>query len=188
MLSKDRLGARVRAARQAQGLTLKEVAAGAGLSAPHICEIEQGKTSPTIGALARIAAALGKPLPHFLEEQALPDVSLVRHGESLADQQRGCQALPAGGVTPLSHGIPSSRLAVRRLVLAPRQSTRVDRHGGQEGGLVLAGLLEAVIGDQVQVLHPGEVAFFAGGRPHQLRNPGPETAELLWVHLDAVQD
>ncbi len=40
MLSKDRLGERVREIRLALGMTLKEVGANAGLSAPHICEIE----------------------------------------------------------------------------------------------------------------------------------------------------
>ena len=42
----------------AKGLTLKEIEAKVGVSATHVSEVERGKTSPTVGALSKIAAAL----------------------------------------------------------------------------------------------------------------------------------
>ena len=54
------LGERLRRLRFARNLTLKEVEAKAHVSATHLSEIERGKTSPTVGALVRIARALGE--------------------------------------------------------------------------------------------------------------------------------
>ena len=58
------LGRRIRRIRQEKSLTLKQIEAKVGVSATHISEIERGKTSPTIGALEKIAAAA--PQPGFL--------------------------------------------------------------------------------------------------------------------------
>ena len=69
MPTKQEVGRRVRLARFRRNLTLKEVAARSGMSATHISEIERGKTSPTIGALDRIAKALEERSAHFVEEQ-----------------------------------------------------------------------------------------------------------------------
>ena len=59
MLDKAELGSRIKKTREAKHLTLKSIEASAGISATHISEIERGKTSPTLGALLRIAGALG---------------------------------------------------------------------------------------------------------------------------------
>jgi transcriptional regulator with XRE-family HTH domain len=276
MLSKERLGERIRGLRLARGLTLKEFGLAAGLSAPHLCEIEQGKTSPTFGALAKIAAALERPVAYLLEEETRPDVSVVRRGERVP--QDAATDGPASGAcmahgTPLTHGIPSGRLVAYRLVLAAeeragsssvdaesatvapalstadsdappgrvpaaaartagdgrgaaspaatmpsrmsRQSARflteaagsvvVDdagtasppappraaargRASGQEGGVLLAGRVEARVDGVVRVLERGDVAFFDAARPHELFNPGPGPAELLWFRLDGTDD
>jgi transcriptional regulator with XRE-family HTH domain len=188
MLSKSELGERVRRARQARGMTLKEVAAVAHLSAPHICEIEQGKTSPTFGALARIALALGKPAAHFLEDEALPEVSVVRRGECIPDRLVAGGTGVAATAEPLTAGIPCSHLGVRRLLLEPQAGTSIHQGEVDEGGLVLQGRVEARVGDEVRMLEPGDATFFAAGELHELRNPGPAPAEILWIHLDRVTE
>lgn len=52
------LGRRVKQLRLQKGMTLKEIEAKVGVSATHVSEVERGKTSPTVGALSKIAAAL----------------------------------------------------------------------------------------------------------------------------------
>ena len=65
-------------------MTLKNVEAKASISATHISEIERGKTSPTIGALLRIADALEKDPAYFIEADELDDVSFI----ALEDRQK----------------------------------------------------------------------------------------------------
>ena len=66
------LGRRVRALRLQRGMTLKQVESLCGLSATHLSEVERGRTSPTLGALTRLAGALGREL-------GLPDAFVGRH-------------------------------------------------------------------------------------------------------------
>ena len=54
-MRKGEIGRRIRAVRRERGLTLRQVAAAAALSATHISEIERGHTTPTVGALLRVA-------------------------------------------------------------------------------------------------------------------------------------
>lgn len=53
------LNLNIRALRQAQKLTLETVAARAGISIPHLSEVERGKKNVNNHLLERIAAALG---------------------------------------------------------------------------------------------------------------------------------
>ena len=77
MISKEEIGRRIKKIREENHFTLKNVEAKAGISATHISEIERGKTSPTIGALIRIADALGKDPAYFIEKDELSDVSFI---------------------------------------------------------------------------------------------------------------
>src|SRR5580698_3289844 len=56
------LGGEFRALRAAAGRTVASVAVDAGLSVPYIANLENGRGNTTIGALSRLAAALGRRL------------------------------------------------------------------------------------------------------------------------------
>lgn len=64
------LGGEFRALRVAAGRTVASVAVEAGLSVPYIANLENGRGNPTIGALSRLAAALGRRLVVHLPEDA----------------------------------------------------------------------------------------------------------------------
>jgi hypothetical protein len=69
LMATRQLVADLRAERERQGRTLREVAAAAGMDAPALSRIEKGKNlSPTIPTLARIAYALGKVVAFELRE------------------------------------------------------------------------------------------------------------------------
>ena len=63
------IGSEFRARRTAAGRTVASVAADAGLSVPYIANLENGRGNPTLGALTRLAAALGTRL----EISVIPD-------------------------------------------------------------------------------------------------------------------
>ena len=73
----DELGRRIRNLRLQQRMTLKQVEESSGLSATHLSEIERGRTSPTIGALVRIARALQKDTSYFIEAEERAEVAFV---------------------------------------------------------------------------------------------------------------
>jgi transcriptional regulator with XRE-family HTH domain len=173
------IGRRIRTVRLERRLTLRQVAGRAHLSATHISEIERGHTTPTVGALVRIAAALGREPHFFLEAEWLPEVSVVRR-----DEARAAAAAP-GRATALTQGIPGGRLACARLVIEPGATPApAPSAHGEVGGYLLRGRLEIRLGEELLELGPGDGFHLSADLPHSLHNPGEDAAELLWVAIN----
>lgn len=117
MIDNIMLGQRLKACRTEAGLTLKAMEARAGVSATHISEIERGKTSPTIGALQKMARSLDRDLTYFLESEALDEITHQRPFEREWVYAPG--EGPGGNhrFMGLGTGIPGSRLNAFRLEL-----------------------------------------------------------------------
>src|SRR5262252_4626597 len=75
------LGRRIKLLRISLGLTLKDLEERGGISATHVSEIERGKASPTVGALGRIARALGLRPAVLVEPRTLPEITIMRAAE-----------------------------------------------------------------------------------------------------------
>src|SRR5215469_11538403 len=56
------IGRQLRSRRAAAGRTVASVALDAGLSVPYVANLENGRGNPTLGALTRLASALGTQL------------------------------------------------------------------------------------------------------------------------------
>jgi mannose-6-phosphate isomerase-like protein (cupin superfamily) len=52
-------------------------------------------------------------------------------------------------------------------------------HEAEEGGIIVSGHLEVTVGDQVQVLGPGDAYLFNSRIPHRFRNTGKEPCTLI---------
>src|SRR5438477_2517869 len=75
------LGPRVKALREAMGLSLRDLAERCGVSAPMLSQVERGETSPTLQVATRIAAGLELRLSQLLRLDEQGVVSIVRAGE-----------------------------------------------------------------------------------------------------------
>jgi len=81
-----RIGRRLRALRQARGLTQAEVAETVGCSSHFVSGIERGVDSPSLLTLERFARALDTPVAALLEEGREDSASVL---DSLARKLRG---------------------------------------------------------------------------------------------------
>jgi transcriptional regulator with XRE-family HTH domain len=174
---KGEIGRRMHAVRGERSLTLRQVATRAGLSATHISEIERGHTTPTVGALVRIASALGREPHFFLEPEWLPDVSVVRAGDSqpVETDARG----PAW--RELSHGIPGSKLSCALVTIPAGSGAGRAQESGEVAGYVVRGRLEIRLADERLCFGIGDGFHLRADVPHEIANPGDEPAEVLWV-------
>src|SRR6059058_896196 len=77
----DPLGPRIRALREAMGLSLRDLAVRSGVSAPMLSQVERGETSPTLHVATRIAAGLELRLSQLLRLDEDGAVSVVRARE-----------------------------------------------------------------------------------------------------------
>jgi transcriptional regulator with XRE-family HTH domain len=180
VLDKTELGRRVKLERLAKDMTLKQVADASGMSPTHISEIERGRTSPTVGALLRIAHALEKPATYFVEEDELPSVSVVRAHDrqhhAVTDGSHGI-----AGLDFLTTGIPAGRLRVVRMSDFDREPVEATVHEGEEIVLVTAGRLKVTVGDATYDLDPGDCIQFRASLPHRFERVGESRTEALWI-------
>jgi transcriptional regulator with XRE-family HTH domain len=179
----EELGRRIRKLRTERRMTLKQVESACGLSATHLSEIERGRTSPTIGALVRIARALGKDASYFIEHDERPDIAHVirEHSRVLT---------PAPGVTaePLTGGIPGSRIYSYRLTLGGELALLPLGLDGDAMYLVRRGTLEAEIGGERCSLGEGDAIQATLTLPHRLRGRADAPAEVIAVMTRSLEE
>ncbi|UCH85541.1 MAG: helix-turn-helix transcriptional regulator [Candidatus Latescibacterota bacterium] len=179
MPSKQKLGARIKRFRLERNLTLKEVELKANVSATHVSEIERGMTSPTVGALAKIARALGTEPSYFLQNSAYPAVSVVRS----SDRQVFSFDSWGAKINRLNDGIRDSRMSFLEVELEPGLAQNVEplSHTGEEFVHILRGVVEINVGDSRQLLKEGDSIHFKSKEPHTIKNIGDGHSRLLWV-------
>jgi transcriptional regulator with XRE-family HTH domain len=173
----EELGQRIRELRVERRLTLKQVEKASGLSAAHLSEIERGQASPTIGALERIARALGKDPPYFVERHKRPEVSHQ-------PKESGHRLTPSAGLTAetLTSGTPGGSLFAYRLHFSdPAAELAIDPPPIRADGLyfVRRGVLDLDLGGGPMRLTPGDAVQATLSRPHRLRAASQEPAEVL---------
>lgn len=186
-------GLRIRALRRFRGLTTREVAAKAGVSASLVNQVETGKTSPSFSTLRRIAQALDVPLAEFFTdgapaEEPPPAAQADPHrfavppppGESVVivrrDRRKRLQ-LPESHVV---HELltPNLRWNVEFLwvELEPGHPPLESMgHAGQESAVVIAGTMHVIVGDDEYVLETGDSISLDSSIPHRIENRGTET-------------
>ncbi|HEY2637122.1 MAG TPA: XRE family transcriptional regulator [Solirubrobacteraceae bacterium] len=175
------IGARVRALREAQGLSLRDLAERSGVSAPMLSQVERGETSPTLAVAARIAAGLELRLSQLLRLDEDGAVSIVRRGER---RQGGADGHAYEILTP---PLPGQRAEVSRHVLAPGARTGgpgdppMHEPGARETAVVEYGHAVLVCDVERHDLGPGDTVTFDADLPHHFENPGPEEAALFAV-------
>lgn len=170
------VGARLRALRERHGLSQRELAKRAGVSNAIISLIEQNRTSPSVGSLKKVLDGLPVSLAEFfaMELPSRPQVFFA------------AQDLAEIGGGRISYRQVGRNLQGRALqILHERYAKGADtgevmlRHESEEGAVVIRGRLEVTVGDQRQVLGPGDAYYFDSRTPHRFRNVGDEECEVV---------
>jgi transcriptional regulator with XRE-family HTH domain len=179
MPSKRELGERIKRFRLERKLTLKEVELRAKVSATHISEIERGMTSPTVGALAKIARAMGTEPSYFLGTDAYPSVSVVRKANRRVFAYDNWRAK----IHCLSDGVRGARMSFLEVELEARHTRELSpmTHNGEEFIHILKGVVEIRVGTDRHLLKEGDSLHFRSQEPHTMKNIGDGPARMTWV-------
>src|SRR5215211_5250489 len=175
------VGARVRALREAMGLSLRDLADRSGVSAPMLSQVERGETSPTLAIAARIAAGLELTLSQLLRLDEDPHVVLVRRGEGRKRRRAGHR------VEELTPPLPGQRADVSRHRLDPGAVTGgsgdppIHEPGSRETAVLIEGTATLVIDGQRHELGAGDSVTFDADLTHHFENNSNDPAELLAV-------
>jgi XRE family transcriptional regulator, regulator of sulfur utilization len=175
------VGPRVKALRDAAGLSLRELAERCGVSAPMLSQVERGETSPTLHVAARIARGLDLRLSQLLRLDEDGAVTIVRPDERRTGGASGHR------YEILTPPLPGQRAEVSRHTLAPGAVTGgpgdppMHEPGARETAVVEAGAVRLVIDGAAHDLAAGDTVTFDADLPHHFENHGKEEAVLLAV-------
>ena len=177
------LGARVKALREAEGLSLRDLAERSGVSAPMLSQVERGETSPTVALAERIASGLELRLSQLLRLDEGGAVTVVRAHE----RRKGPGAARGHRYELLTPPLPGLRaeLSMHHIAAGARTGGAGDppmhEPGSRETAVVETGTLTLVCDGERHDLRQGDCVTFDADLPHHFENPGPGAAALLAV-------
>jgi transcriptional regulator with XRE-family HTH domain len=177
------VGPRVRALREAMGLSLRELALRCGVSSAMLSQVERGETSPTLHVAARIATGLELRLSQLLRLDESGSVTIVR----AAERRTGGNVRRGHHYEVLTPPIPGQRAEVSVHTLAAGAVTGASddppmhEPGSRETALVESGQVVLLCDGRPHALGAGDCVTFDADLPHHFENPGPGAARLLAV-------
>jgi transcriptional regulator with XRE-family HTH domain len=182
-LSPSAIGARVKALREASKLSLRDLAARSGVSAPMLSQVERGETSPTLTVATRIAAGLQLRLSQLLRLDEDGAVTVVH----AAQRRRGGHGRRGHRFEVLTSAQPGQRAELSRHTLAPGGATGaaddppMHEPGSRETALLERGSVVLVCDGGRHELHEGDCVTFDADLPHHFENSTATEAVFLAV-------
>ena len=174
------VGGRLRRLREMHGLSQRELAKRAGVSNATVSLIEQNRASPSVGSLKKVLDGIPVKMAEFFAPEEPPRRRVFYAAEDLVEI--GGDGAPGGlSFRQIGRDLSDRALQIIHERYAPGADTghTLLRHESEEGGVVLRGRIEVTIGDQRQVLGPGDAYYFDSRLPHRFRNVGDDDAEIV---------
>lgn len=187
------LGARLRTARQAKGVSLRAVASKLGVSASLLSQVETGKVQPSVSTLYALVSYLGVSLDDLLGTAAAPTpepapshpaatgpIVQRRSGNPVLEMGNGVtwERIATGGfdaVDPLLTTYPPGA--------SSSMHGEAMTHSGIEYGYILEGELTMQVDGDTYQLGPGDSFSFDSTRPHLYLNESASAVKGLWFVL-----
>ena len=173
------IGHRIKARRKALGLTLQELAAESGLSAPFISQAERNLTTPSVWSLMNLAKALQVEVSHFMEWPQTNEIVFR------ADKPKVVNIDSVVGYVDLASELPDRKMDAVMVRIPAGFAFPPDSHDGEIFRYVVKGRLTAVAGEVEVELGPGDGMHFDGRATHYVRNDSDEDVLLLYVSTPA---
>lgn len=175
------IGPKLKALRQKNKLTIKELAQKTGLSAGFISNIERDINSPTISSLQLLCEALGISVGDLFNIEEGGCILFRSNDEAIetavVNDKTSYKIFP----------LPNKKMRASIITLKPGgiYGGGLLRHAGEEIGIVLKGSIEYQVNSRFYILRAGDCIFIESLTPHRFRNIGNNVATTFWVTLNA---
>ncbi len=203
------LGVRIRSAREAAPMSVRELARRIGVSPSHVSQVERGLASFSVRALYNVASELGLTMDSLFGEASVeaadsaapvPEAVLVEGPDPLSDDGIVLRAharptIPLAGGTRWERLTPHQESGAEFIEVvyppAPEDGSRaIDfiQHSSREYGIVISGALTVQVGFETAVLHPGDSLAFDSVVPHRFWNDTREEVRAVWFIWDSPRE
>ncbi|TCO45273.1 helix-turn-helix domain-containing protein [Actinocrispum wychmicini] len=169
------LGDRLRELRQQQGLSLRQLAATAGVSPALLSQIENGTADPSLATLRKLAKVFDESIANLFADPDAPPVFVSRPG------QRSRLSAPQGQIAYDRLTPGRGDLEVLQAELSPGDASSPEpwAHPSTECLIVLAGSVVAEINGERHDLVAGEAVTFDSRLPHRYLNDSDTPARII---------
>ena len=177
MKNSGSVGSKLRTVREERGLSQRELAERAGVSANAISLIERDENSPSVSTLQSLAAALNVKMSYFFDDHPPTQVLHVKAENRPAITSKGVQ------IEGLDGKLNYQEMEPFLVSLEPNSGSgeRQVVHTGHEMVYCLSGTIEYLIDGQVYTLEEGDFLLFEAHLPHLWRNVSVHRATFLLV-------
>ncbi len=172
------IGHRLRTLREQRRMSIRALAEASGLAVNTLSLIENGRTSPSVSTLQRLAMTLQVPISAFFTpEVPQQEVVFTPAGQATA------KIFPHGTLADLGPGLINRTLEPLLLTLDPDSGSGPEAiiHTGQEFVFGLSGQILYTVANQTYTIGPGDSLLFEARLPHRWHNLGPTPAQALLV-------
>jgi transcriptional regulator with XRE-family HTH domain len=170
------IGRRLKKIRTRLGLSQRRLAKVSGVANATISQIEAGRLNPTVSMLKKVLDGIPMSMSDFFVDDFDFTDRIFFRAEELTE-------IADGGVSFRQVGTNLHNKSIQLLKERYQPGAGTGRHAitheGEECGIVLNGRLEVTVGDQTEILKPGDAYYFKSDQPHQFRNPGSDVCELI---------
>jgi len=178
------LGVKIREIRNQRGWNLKMLEDKSKIDINTLSMIENGKTSPSIYILQRLAKALDVPIVAFFESvESTKPIIFTAH------DQRPQAACCHTHIQYLGKGLKNFTLEPFVIILE-KDATSGERtlvHGGNEFIYCLSGKILYIVQDQEYPMQAGDSILFSAQLGHRWKNVNDGESQLMMVLTPAGQ-
>jgi transcriptional regulator with XRE-family HTH domain len=180
-----RVGEKIKALRESKGLSLKEVADLTGFSTALLSQMENQLVSPSLGAMIKLANALGVKVGDFLGETQGEPFTIVRKDERKSISRFASKEGVKYGYSYESLGYEKKNRHMEPFIVtlepATVKTSKTSVHEGEEFIFVLEGEMEVILGNHTDVLYPGDSIYYDSTIPHRVQCHQDKVTKILAV-------
>jgi transcriptional regulator with XRE-family HTH domain len=181
------IGERLRLRRKLRGLSLKQVADGAGLSVGMLSQVERGLTVPSVKSMRAICAALDMPVIWLFQaasDRSDEDADIVVRQNARRELCYNDGALRKEILTPDTQ----PQIQMLRFIMEPGADSG-EPYSNSEGGkcgLVIRGTLGLELDGREFTIRQGDSFAFPSQAMVRFWTIGDQTCEVIWVVAPAT--
>lgn len=181
-----KIGLRLKHARLAKGLKLRELADQLDCSESFLSKAENDKVRPSLAMLHKMVSALEINIPSLFSDEGpgtAGPVTVTRAASRTVIKTGSHSRGPRIGIERLILTERGSLLEANIHVVEPSGHTEgVYAHEGEELGYVLEGAIELQVDGKWYDFQQGDSFTFRSNLTHGYRNAGEVEARVLWVN------
>jgi transcriptional regulator with XRE-family HTH domain len=187
------VGKKIRELREARKMSLQELADDTGYSSALLSQFENHMVSPPLGALVKLSRALGVSVSNFLGESSEENLYILvrREGHEIVSSVSSREGVNLGyRYEALGVGMSEHKMDPFIITLepVPIREKHLSVHEGEEFIYVLEGRMKVQLGEETEVLEPGDSIYFKCTMPHHVTCDGNDPARILAVIYTGIKE